>query len=344
MKINIVVKYRKLWYVSVQLYSNAKLYENVQLYALQKINSKLSELWKQKQSSKDKVTPLKEILDKETLDVEKLEGKSITHLFHAILGNVEDHLYKEKQEALAAHLKYNQALLDLDTIDNEITRLEEERVKYRGCKERYDQLYTKKKEILLSEASNEGEQIFEITNAINVMKNQGEEIEEAIRAGENALSHLNSASTSLDSAEGWGTWDLFGGGLIADLAKHSHIDDAKIEVENTQAALLQFRTELADIKINCDISIRTEGFAKFADFFFDGLIADWCMQSRINESQGSVLGVINQVEEVLSNLQGMKDAMIEQLNQLTGRMNELITNAQVDKRHISLYNDTKYGY
>lgn len=297
-----------------------------EILTLQKINSKQSELWNQKQSSKVKVTQLKEILDKETLDVKKLEGKSLTHLFHAMLGNVEEHLYKEKQEALAAHLKYNQALLDLETIDHEMTRLEEERVKYKGCKERYDQLFIKKKEILLSQASKEGEQVFELTNTINIFNNQSKEIDEAIRAGENALSHLNSASTSLDSAEGWGTWDLFGGGLIADLAKHSHIDDAKYEVENTQTALVQFRTELSDIRIDSDISINTDGFAKFADFFFDGLIADWCMQSRINESQGSVLGVINQVEEVLFKLKGMKDDMTEQLRQLTGRMNELIMN------------------
>ena len=47
---------------------------------------------------------------------------------------------------------------------------------------------------------------------------------------DNALKNLN-------SAEGWGTWDLLGGGLISDLAKHSHIDDAKNDVANAQNLL-----------------------------------------------------------------------------------------------------------
>ena len=46
------------------------------------------------------------------------------------------------------------------------------------------------------------------------------------------LDSLDSVLSSLESAEGWGTWDLLGGGLISDLAKHSHIDDAKVEAEN----------------------------------------------------------------------------------------------------------------
>ncbi len=38
---------------------------------------------------------------------------------------------------------------------------------------------------------------------------------------------LYAVSSTLDSAEGWGTWDLFGGGLITDLAKYSKLDEAQ---------------------------------------------------------------------------------------------------------------------
>ncbi|MDD3174719.1 MAG: hypothetical protein PHF63_13870 [Herbinix sp.] len=116
--------------------------------------------------------------------------------------------------------------------------------------------------------------------------------------------------------------------MISDLAKHSHIDDAKSEVEETQSALSRFRTELADVKITSSISIETDGFAKFADFFFDGLIADWCMQSRIQESQESVNKTKNQVQQVLSKLESMERAEATQVEQLEREMSQFITQAQ----------------
>jgi hypothetical protein len=270
---------------------------------------------------------LKVVLDKEDLDVKKLEGISLTHLFHSAFGNLEENLNKERQEALAAQLKYDQAVNDLKHIEDEILRLSMEKDQYKESPEKYRQLLSMKKTMLLAQQGGAGNQILEITYQINNINNQNREISEAIAAGKNALHHLYRASKSLDSAEDWGTWDMFGGGLMTDMIKHSHIDDAKSEVENTQKALVNFRTELADIKINSDIRINIDGFSKFADFFFDGLIADWCMQSRIQESSQSVQHVIDQVESVLDKLKIMQDVCMEQMGQLERNMNELITNA-----------------
>ena len=69
--------------------------------------------------------------------------------------------------------------------------------------------------------------------------------------------------------------------------------------------LNQFRTELSDIKINSEIHIEIDGFAKFADFFFDGLISDWVIQSRINESLDSVRKVKDEVNNVLNKLENL---------------------------------------
>lgn len=63
------------------------------------------------------------------------------------------------------------------------------------------------------------------------------------------------------------------------------------EVERAHQKLREFKSELADVTINYDINFETEGFAKFADFFFDSLIADWYMQSKINNSYQSVENV-----------------------------------------------------
>ncbi|MCI5511825.1 MAG: hypothetical protein MR436_15650 [Eubacterium sp.] len=58
------------------------------------------------------------------------------------------------------------------------------------------------------------------------MENNKKEIREAIAAGERALNSLYAAQDKLKSARGWGMIDLFGGGLLTDMVKHSKMNDA----------------------------------------------------------------------------------------------------------------------
>jgi|GEM_PF-3558734 len=52
--------------------------------------------------------------------------------------------------------------------------------------------------------------------------------------------------------------------------------------------------------MNIDINIGS--FETFADYFFDGLISDWIVQSGINESLDSVHLVANDVDNVIGSL------------------------------------------
>ena len=105
---------------------------------------------------------------------------------------------------------------------------------------------------------------------------------------------------------------------------HSHIDDASREVERAHHHLRRFKTELADVRINYDIRFETDGFAKFADFFFDGLIADWFMQSKINNSYDSVSDVKNQVNSVLYKLQQLKEQETLNVERLESELKSII--------------------
>ncbi len=297
------------------------------MFTFQRLNSKVKELTSQSEVLKEKVDKLKEILAKEDIDVDKLEEKSLAHIFHIILGDLEDQLLKERQEALAAQLKYDQAVKELEQVDAQIHQLVSERIQYKKCEREYNSLMDQKRELLLASDSGTAEQIIQLSQQISQWKNHDKELKEAIRAGKNAIYHLERTEGSLDSAENWGTWDLFGGGLITDMMKHSHLDDAKSAAESVQTALSLFRAELADVQISNNINIETDGFAKFADFFFDGLIADWCMQSRIHASQESVTYTRNQVEKVLDRLKYMERETETQTASLEKQMNELVTRA-----------------
>jgi hypothetical protein len=298
-----------------------------QIFRKNKLKAILEELHGQQKELSDKVEKLKTSLNKESEDVVKLEAKSLTHLFYSVLGKLEEQVEKERSEALAAKLKYEQAMNELEQLTYQIKLHEQEYVQYMDSQRIYDSLYDKKKEHMLNSHSATANQMLELTNELTLAKNNLSEIEEAIRAGNEVISHIDNALDSLDSAEGWGTWDLLGGGLVSDLMKHSHIDDAKGEAEVIQRQLSKFRAELADVRIQNNIHFETDGFGKFADFFFDGLIADWCMQSRIEESMDSVLSVKRQVESVMSRLTDMKINEKERIDGLHRQINILIINA-----------------
>ncbi len=298
-----------------------------QIFRRNKLKNMLAELRNQRRTASDKTDELKHSLDQENEDVEKLESKNLTHLFYSVLGKLGEQVEKEKQEALAAKLKYDQAIREIEQIDQQIHQCEKESAEYFNCQRQYDALYEKKKQLLMEANSETAQQLLDIAHQLDAVKNNQKEIKEAIHAGNEVSSHIERALESLDKAEGWGTYDLLGGGLIADLAKHSHIDDAKGEADQIQWKLSQFRTELADVKIYNDIHFETDGFGKFADFFFDGLIADWCMQSRINESADSIRRVQEQVRTVLFKLKTMEDAEAKHILELEGKRNRLITGA-----------------
>ena len=128
-------------------------------------------------------------------------------------------------------------------------------------------------------------------------------------AGSSVLGQIERIGASLESAEGWGKWDLWGGGVIADLAKYSHLDEAQAGVQRLETLIRRFRTELADITIHTDLRMQTDGFLRFADWFFDGFFVDWTVLSRIQESRESLRATERQVQGVMERLRKMEREM-----------------------------------
>ena len=83
------------------------------------------------------------------------------------------------------------------------------------------------------------------------------------------------------------------------------MDDAQEELAQARDAMRSFAAELRDVNEAVDIHIEMDDFLGFADYFFDGLIADWMMQSRIDKAKEQVAEAIAKVRRVESDLRGM---------------------------------------
>ena len=137
------------------------------------------------------------------------------------------------------------------------------------------------------------------------MKSEKQEVWEALEAGKRALNSLLEAKSSLSTAKGFGIWDMLGGGFGAGFFKHAKLQDASREVENAKMDMRRFQQELADVNMTCNLNMDIGGFLTFADFFFDGILADVLVQSRmsdmgkqLDEAIGQVRHVVNELEQI----------------------------------------------
>lgn len=132
-----------------------------------------------------------------------------------------------------------------------------------------------------------------------------QEIREAMGAGARALTSLRAAQEKLESAKKWGIVDLFGGGFITGMIKHSRMDDAVGCMEAAKRDLQRFQKELGDVQVPMDLRMEVSSFLSFADFFFDGFVADYLVQTKIAEVREQVEEAIAYVEELMEELKRM---------------------------------------
>lgn len=125
---------------------------------------------------------------------------------------------------------------------------------------------------------------------------------EAREAGEIALRSLRRAKQELDGARGWGIYDMLGGGMISTLIKHGKMDKARGYIEEAKWELQKFSKELRDVTYMSGVDFGIGDLATFADFFFDGMLADFYVQTKINQARSQVDDAIRRVEMILTRL------------------------------------------
>ena len=128
------------------------------------------------------------------------------------------------------------------------------------------------------------------------------EMEEAIQAGERSLDSLRKAQRQLNGARSWGIFDMLGGGLLSSAIKYSKMNDAARYMEEAKRDLLLFQKELKDVNVPLELKMEVGSFLSFADFFFDGFVADYLVQSKIANAREQVDYAIFKVENLLNEL------------------------------------------
>jgi DNA repair exonuclease SbcCD ATPase subunit len=294
-----------------------------------RLQKKLSSARQSLFDQRSKLSQLEAILERETKDVRRLEGLSITALFYTILGSKDQQLEKERQEYLAAKLKYDECGQAVSAIESEMSSIELRIRSLGNLEERYAALIAEKEKLVATTDNPVLKKYIDLSERLADLQSNIEEMNEAIRAGEAVIEGLGNVIKSLNSAESWGTWDMLGGGMIVTAIKHSRIDDARSWISHVQHSLRHFQRELTDVNIgrkgNSGIDIG--GFETFSDYFFDCLITDWVVQGKIKDSLRNAELMLDGVQNIVIGMQAALVGMRERVNAVRDEKCKLIESA-----------------
>lgn len=202
-----------------------------------------------------KVNQLESKLEKERLDVKKLTEFSFKGLVYKVLGKEEQQLVKEQEEVHLVEQQYRQAKEQSQACEAKISRLTDENSILRTAKATYESLYRQKYEEIRQLNTAESNQLLALEDQIALDSKVVHELEEALSVGNRLFSCLSNVLESLDSAKGYGVWDMVGGGIIATAGKHSHLDTAQSTLEDAKELMKKFKKELSDIQVTLDSQV-----------------------------------------------------------------------------------------
>lgn len=132
--------------------------------------------------------------------------------------------------------------------------------------------------------------------------NNLQQVNDAISLTNQIIPLVEDAENKLKSARNWSFIDVFGGGLLTDLIKHSKINNASRSMDQVNYLMQQLKNVLGSIQVPADYRMQIGGFSTFGDFLFDGAVFDVYMLSKIMSS-------INQVSDLKNRLYRLRNTL-----------------------------------
>lgn len=307
-------------------YDQAKLEQLRQQVARKNyLERSLNSLASQERVLKQQMQLLKAAMRDAQADVTRLEKHSLTALYYQMLGKLDEQLDKERAEACAARVKYDTAVLGLASVETDREQAKAELAELADCEQAYEQALREKLEAIKEAGLPGAGEIRELEAEMADLEGKRTELLEAIAAGETARATCRAVVAALDDAGEGTAWDMLG----SDASKRGHLDDAQELVNKLQAQLNKFRNEVTDVAVRENIHVSMGSFTRFADFFFDGLFAEWAVKEHIQSALEQAEQTLEQIEDILRNLSAMAATTRSRYQKVKKELDEAVLQAQI---------------
>jgi len=271
------------------------------------------------QKAKDEVASQLRKYERESKDVERLQKDSFSTFLFKLVGKYEDKLEKEQRDEINAKINYDRTVTHLEHLESERRELDTRITNLKLEAKIFETELDSRRQKLAGKLSEpNGIHYAWLEDQRNDIISQITVIEEALRVAARAKATAKKVAKSLESAESWATFDVFGGrGVITHMAKYSHIDDAEEQFNILSHDLRELRDELNDIQGLTEIS----SGQRTVDFWFDNIFTSLSVRQKIVDNAG-------QIENLIT---GIKQAEYALKGRLAERQKELDKNRQQEE-------------
>lgn len=135
------------------------------------------------------------------------------------------------------------------------------------------------------------------------------ELQEAKDAANKVIEKIDRAMDSLDSAEFWGMWDIFGGDFFSSLKKRNKIEEANECIKDIVDSVKVLNKELKDVDMVLPEEVSNTMNDRTFDIWLDNIFTDLRVQEEIKEAMKELREFRNGIEDLLIRL----DDEIEEL-------------------------------
>lgn len=271
----------------------------------------------------DLIGRLERELAKEQKDVTKLEG-GFAGFIAGLTGSKEERLARERGEAAAAHERLNGQRARLDGLRADLGGIEREMAQLSSAPGDYERALADKERLLVESGDTRGRRLVELGQQLADTQSDLKEYGEARQAGHGAGQALGQVLAHLGNATGASTWDMLGGGGLADAVEHGHLNQADQAAWHAQRALDVFSRELADIGWQANPQLPKVDTRWFADMFFDNIITDAIKHQRITKTRDAVAQTAHWVSDAVRTLSEQHDRLARRLDDLTREREQLL--------------------
>ncbi len=312
--------------------NNSFLELKSRLAALPVLQERMESLSKRLYEAEDDVRSLLHKYQSEALDVDELQKDKFSHTLLKLIRLYEGKVNKETREMLSAKLEYDKAAERVKQLAREKAELAKKISVLAADKKLFDTEYMRRESLIKSKISEQAfssyteleKQQFELTRQIA-------ETDEALHAAGRVISAAGNAVNHLKSAEGWASYDVWGGkGILSHMAKYDHIDDAKAELNRLGSLMKDFENELRDVNMH-DVCVYAgiDSTTRAVDFWFDNIFTDLNVRDKIREDMYQVQKLISQVENICNRLKSNKEQIKKMLSEAEIKKNRLVMDFEV---------------
>lgn len=274
-----------------------------QIHQKHRLESRFRLLQKEEWELRDTLEVYARQAAEEQEDVDALTGRTLKGFLARLQKNTyQDTLTREQAEAAAAIAKLEDTQKRLLDIEAEKKSLTGELRLLKKAEQEYERCLEERRQWLNSQSGPIAEEMARLETEAEQIRNRKREVNEAVTAGRRVKQLAAQIDRELSEAEGWGAWDTWGGGPMADMAKYDHLDKAGSMSQSLRKLVSDFQTELADVALCADISVEIDEFTRFADFFWDGVFVDLTVLNRIRGARSQVRELEKELEPMLEEL------------------------------------------